>query len=158
MSSSNTRNNRVLFTVVGIPLLLFVLFIAWIVVKSNTENLYGYIDRTGRFVLAPKYYMAETFTNGKAQVIVLVRNRLTCDTFYDSVINHNGQVVSQLPYSGECFDSDFRFEQDQPSYMEGSERYPAPTIDPVRVDGGFYKYGYKNKKMSGLFRPVSLKL
>jgi hypothetical protein len=63
----------------------------------SVDDKYGYIDRTGRFVISPQYVNAGTFSDGVAWVVI--QDDSSQQRFKYGIINTSGAVTpaSQLP-------------------------------------------------------------
>jgi len=122
-------------------------------VKSNTENLYGYIDRSGRFVIPPRYFWADDFKNGKANVGYLIRDRLVCDKVYEDVINTQGNSAwDGKGMSETCYMGSYHFGEGAVYPTENIEEYPKLSL-LENDSSGEIKYGYKNKKNEWIISP-----
>ena len=96
--------------------------------RGYEEHQFGFIDRTGRFVIPPKFDRAETFSEGRALIRQFVRDRATLRDGRHAIgsvgfINGSGQVVIQPEYV------------DGKSFSEGLAAVAAMTPDKKKLWG-----------------------
>ncbi len=121
---------------------LLTVFLGWVIVSLGTDDLYGYVDNQGHFVIPPRYSDALPFDNGKAEVDFLIEDLLNCHGRWHYTIDKQGNILKSEFKKEDCYSST-PFE---PYYMPGSDTYPFPCM-------GESAFGYKNKDNSWFIAP-----
>ncbi len=132
---------------------LFVLLCMLIVGFCTTKELYGYVDRTGRFVIPPQFVTAENFSSGKANVVVLAPGYDTCNTFQMGVINLEGKLTLKGPDPSQCFNElSFRPDEDNP-VSRGQVYTGDQSPEGIKIQTEFLSYHYKNRDSDEFIPP-----
>lgn len=102
---------NIFLVIASLPGLAFLILLGWLVTFFNTKELYGYVDRAGKFAIPPQYDWATDFKNERANVSIIgpvkdFSNGVILDFepdpnggLYSFQINKQGLRVSKVEYN-----------------------------------------------------------